>query len=726
MLRPALNNIVKYELYHDSIGLHPIIEVKGWEDVDEEYSRDKKGHGAIKKYTSNNTFIGSAVDFIDYVYDTYGINSKIKSIRSQRHPKTNEWVETFNQTLKSTSYTKENNGIKIGSFTSELEDKMKNFKNEKFELDRLTSVDGKPITPLNTRLLELRGQNIFLKTTFKIDEQDNETRLYNSEKNDNLRGSRIAGPIKIDGKSHEQAHDVVQDIFIGDNSVGGEGVGEASGLFFANNDRLRYLKIKFSLSVKIDVEQYEDVSNFVYRILLTTYKDGEDYNFKEHRTLFTSTSKNAIDGERITINFDEEIPLEQGESLCLQFNQKARLGGFIDVGRLEILHSEMSCDMTIEEDSNFDASQTKVVLLHEVGDRICEIVTGEKGLFESYALGCKESGYQQDGYWAYLAFGYGFWIRKFYDQKMKISFKEFKSFLFAILGMDISFGVVNGKEKMIAEPFGYYYQNFIGVKLPLEISGAKEKYDSSRFYSVIEVGSKKGGTYESIIGLTEYNTKTNWTTPITVTENKYIAQSEIRRDGLEVEIIRRKPKYLYPDEDTRSDEDVFALDCKEGVTNVLQLRKWEDDFDEAPKNIFSPETSINFRLSDTRSMLRHGSLIRAGLNKNLSDSILFNTSIGNSEMITKLNGKELAENGNILSSDLDKDFFTLKEIEFNHKVNFEILQQINGTTVIDGREIPNLYGLIEYKENGIVKYGRFSSIKPRGKGSFTLLKTENG
>ena len=67
--------------------------------------------------------------------------------------------------------------------------------------------------------------------------------------------------------------------------------------------------------------------------------------------------------------------------------------------------------------------------------------------------------------------------------------------------------------------------------------------------------------------------------------------------------------------------------------------------------------------------------------------------------------------------------FEPEEIEFTHEVNFELIKQLEGTTIINGREIRNVYGLIQFiNEKGQTEKGRFLSLKPNGKGVWKILK----
>ena len=727
MIRPALHDRVRYTFVHKNHGRQVVIEPEGWENNDEEYARHKTDFGLMTKFTNNSAYFKGALTFIDDVLEKYGINAKINVIREERHPKTNAWTETFNQFLDLLEYSKGKGKIKIKANAGGLEEQLKSFENEKFEIEKLESVTGEVIEPLESRLLELKGRRIFKRTQYDIKESENNALLFSrSENNDaNYRGVTVPIPLHIIGDSHEEFS--LSPIY---NSESSDGTLDRSiplsisNIFLYNVEKERTFKIKFSFTFKINVLQFDDINFSHFWLYLTKYKNGADLNLDAHiSNLFYSSNIIDDNNKTISVSFDQDVTLQQGQSLGLNFHQVMYRDAW-HTAHMEVDCTEIKGGLTIEENSFFEESTTKVILAHELLERIVYIITGVKGLVYSEAFGRKDLGYKEDGEWAYLSFSNGFWIRKFEEEALSVSLKDLKGFMSACLGMSTGIETVGEKQILVAEPFKYFFQDFVGVRLPYEIDDSKESVAKQFYFSAIEIGSNKGGEYEEIMGLNEYNTKSNWTTAITVTDNKYTKTSNIRRDSYGQEIPRRKPKLTHPTEDTRYDSDVTVFDAKKGVSQILEQRYWQDDLDEEPKNIYSPETATNLRLTDTRCMLRHSVFLRVGLTKYLDKKVIFASSIGNSTLITKKNGVEIIENGSILNNELNKEAFVPMLKKFNHKVSFEVLEQLKGTTNINGREVSNLFGLVEYVEKGEVKYGRFWSVKPKGKGQFELLKAE--
>jgi hypothetical protein len=215
--------------------------------------------------------------------------------------------------------------------------------------------------------------------------------------------------------------------------------------------------------------------------------------------------------------------------------------------------------------------------------------------------------------------------------------------------------------------------------------------------------------------------------------------SKYRADSYGKEFARRKPFAKFGTEDTKYDTDVFLLDLKKGNNNLFQERVWQDDFAKEPTGIFSPDTANGLRFSPFNMLLRHGWVIGSGLAKYATEKVRYASSTANSQLKTQLrsdeaykldtsailgNGNEYAENGNIINAELNKPRFIPEWIEFEHECTFEIMQLIQGSTIIQGKKILNLYGTIQFtNEKNQVEKGFLFSLKPNNKGSWVILKS---
>src|SRR5690606_22163188 len=94
-------------------------------------------------------------------------------------------------------------------------------------------------------------------------------------------------------------------------------------------------------------------------------------------------------------------------------------------GDLQLDFSETVSTVNITENSYRAPSQTYAVLMHEIGDKLMQIITGEQNRFYSEFFGRKDLGYAEDGEYSKVGISLGFWIRQFYEKNMEISLEEY-------------------------------------------------------------------------------------------------------------------------------------------------------------------------------------------------------------------------------------------------------------------------------------------------------------
>lgn len=733
----AYNDRIRYTLYNKSQGSLVITEPIGFQNDEKELTRHEQYHGIISRFSNSSKFIGSGKEFIQLIYDIEGINAEIKMKREERHPLTDAWTLSYSGYLDLSTWETENNQVSVKFNSGGLEQALKARESEQVEVDRTSTIDGKTIPELQTITVAMDGRRIFLKTKYEVQEVENKVILYN-QTNGQTRGRTAPVPLNIVNKSHESAQNPIVSTLVGDNTWNRSSNGENGLLFFAVSDRDRILKIKLSLSFKVNFLQFDDINFFRFWVRLATYKNSSDYIFKENRILFIDDSYIRLNGKTFTVNFDETITVLAGESLGLVFDQNFD-GANGRSAHLEIALENIVSSLFIEEDSFFEKSQTKAVLAHELLDRLVTIGTNKEKAFYSEFLGRTDLGYAVDGPGAFTGITHGFWIRQFDKlpipselpkvenlfKPLTTSFKDAVASLDAVWNVGIGIETVGNKERVRIEELSYFYNNNVTIRLPFQVKNVKRSVATNYYYSGLEFGSEKGGDYQEAMGLDEYNTKSTFTTIINRVKETYSKISKYRSDGYGIEFARRKLKSLNDTEDTAYDSDNFMMDLKRGALNIFEQRKWQDDFEKEPTGVFNPESANNLRFSPFNCLLRHSWWFGGGLKKYATDYVRYGSSVANSQLKTKLIGKnEYAENGNIINSELIKPRFFPEWIEFQHECTFGVMQQIEGKTIILGKTIMNFYGLVEFiNENNEKERGFLFNCKPNGKGQFKLLKS---
>lgn len=732
---------VKYELECKKLGNSIIItEPIGWNNDDKEFARNAEYDGIVSKFSNSLKFIGNGADYINLAFELYDVMAEIKLTKYERHPKTDKWVRSYWGYLDLMTRKIENNQLSVKFNSGGLQEDIKAREDESVELTRRNTIDGSDLDPILENEVYLAGRRIFLKSKWEVKPLENKAFLAVYSNDGNTRSETQGIPISLTSQSHEQAQYILPD------SRGSENVGSAGMMFLANFDRTRKLNIKgtgFSFKPRITESDWQWA---FFKVCLTVYKNGIDYNLKSRTDIFhagknSTTMPNLwnINNKTITIpDFNIPIVVNEGDSVALEFFIKADLKNyFASRARYYVEVKEIKGTLYTEEDSHFDASTAKCYLAHDLLNQLSTICANKKKVFYSDYFGRKDLGYPKDGPGAYVGMTHGFAVRGFTKlpvpdpdkgienlyKPMTTSLRDAFSSLKSVLNVGVGIEEINGKERIRVEESSFFYNNNITIKLPNQVKKLTRTTATDYYWPSIELGYENGGFNEEAQGLDEPNGKSNFTTIINKGKNVYTQLSKYIGGSYPLEFTRRKPLSLFPSTDTKYDTDVFLLDLKPG-NNILEQRKWRDDLEKPPTGIFSPETATNLRFSPFNMLLRHGWVIASSLTKFPSEKIRYGSSTANSQMKTKLTGgNEYAENGDIINSELTRARFVPEWIEFEHECSFDIMQMVQGTTKINGKVIQNFYGTIQFiNEKNQIEKGFLFNLKPN-EGKWKLLKS---
>jgi len=751
---PAFKDRVRYTLFNEQMGSIVVQEPEGWETDDKELTRHEQYHGIFPKFSNALKFHDDGADYIKLVYDVQGIEADIRLTKQTANPQTDIMELAYYGNLDLTTYEIDKKVVSVKFNNAGFETILKARESEKVEVTRLTTMDGAAIDPLRIDTVQLNGRNILLDSRWKTDSgrfgNTVAAQVYiaaGSSSGGTDREQVVGVPIKLVVESHENAQS------ISDQTVTGPNQGTTGIMFFANSDRDRRFKLKLDMSFLTNVYQKDDTENEYYILYITKYSNGTDYNVAQRYNLFDTTNLGGIGvlgGTALgtppgvwNVNYENDFELLQGQSLSLQFFVHANLGGTLSDGSLGINAFGINANMSIVEDSYAEPSQSKFILAFELANRLVQIMTGRNRSFKSSIFGRTDIGYTEDGRASLNGYSHGFWIRNFDSlpistaneinpfKPLTTSFKEFISSNEAIWNIGLGIEQNGYSETIVIEDKRYFYDNNVRIRLPNQVSDVKRSVAPNYYYSGVDIGYAKGGDYEEAMGLDEYNARSTFTTFIKRLKNTYSEISDYRADSYGKEFARRKPYNLFPTEDSSYDNDIFIQDLKrnefDNGTNtepqyIFEERKWQDDFEQSPIGVYSPETATNLRFSPFNMLLRHGWVIGSGLKKYANEFLRYASSTANSGLITKLiGGVERAENGNIQNSELERSRYLPETIEFIHPITPELMRQIEGYTIVDNKRKPNIYGLIEFiDENNDIQKGYLLNLKPND-GKFKLL-----
>lgn len=733
---------VRHILEHKAKGLIEIIDPLNYKESEEEFARSKKHHGILTKFSSELKFIKNGLDFIEDVKNNYGLNEVVKLHREERHPHTDKWETVHISELDMTTINVENDVLSIKISGGKLEKQLKARESEKIEIERIETIDGDAIPVLNTENLTISGRELLLESVLKTQEGQFEI---------TDEAVHIADQVTINTPSEnfiliplsliQTPSDVVYEPILPFSFNNLNNSGEASSMLIINNEATKQFETNIegdyvfqsimTASSGFNGANLNDWPDILHRcsIGFIKYSGGTDYAFEEYIPIHYVDKTEKSFSTTVNVSRQDFVTLEEGESLALVFKHELTLSDstpfqyyrYIDQNTLV---KNLNLSIRISEKSEFESTETKTILLKNLGDRICNIITGHSNIFKSTAL--------TQGEFANVGAYCGHWLRGFdalpvhEDNKYKpfaTSLKDFTQTLKSVFNISLGIENVDGFEKIVAENMNYFYNPNIAIRLG-KVSNIKRSIAKEYLYSGMEIGYEKGGEYEDVLGLDEPNGKANYITNFTALKNVYKELSKYRADVYGEEIQRRKQKSDNPTEDAKFDTDIFIKDLKR-VSGQLVERTWQDDFTQAPTGIFSPDTAKNLRLSPARNLRRHGSYIGIAFEHYQDKYLKFGSSTANSGMSTQLIGESspLVENGNILNQNLGQRRFDPEYIEFNHLVDFETIRKLKQTSNFDGDIIPNMYCKVQFiNEKNEYEYGYIISIKTSAEGKWKLLK----
>lgn len=743
---------VKYVLSCKQLNDEIIIkEPIGWNSDSKEFARNKDYHGIFAKFSNSLMFIDDAADFIQLVYELYDIIADLQLTKFERHPQTDKWVRSYWGYLDLSTRNFENNKVSIKFNSGGLEQSIKARESESVEVDRTTTIDGTLIDPISENEVLFKGRRIFLKSKWETKKDDNEVFLSVKSKDGNTRNQTVAFPLANVSKSHFEASPSFG------SAIGKEDYGTGGMMILSNFDRTRSINVIGKNISFNGVISKSDWQWAFLKVCLTVYQGGVDYVAKSRIDLI-SIENNDLWGNNykdiVVPDFNIPIVVNKGESIALEFYIKADLKNFsFKTAQFEVRIRNAKSTIFVEENSIFENSKSKFYLAHELLNQLTTIATNNKKAFYSDYFGRTDLGYSSNGPGAFIGTTHGFAVRGFTKlpipdpdngvenlyKPMTTSFKEAVSSLKSVLNVGVGIEEINGKERVRIEELSYFYNNNVTIRLPNQVKKVKRSTAVDYYFPSIEIGYEKGGDYQEAQGLDEPNGKSNFTTIIDRVKNTLSLLSKYRADSYGKEFARRKPFSDYSTEDSQYDTDVFLLDLKKGNNNLFEERVWSDDFAKAPTGIFSPETANGLRFSPFNMLLRHGWMISSSLTKYPSEKVRYGSSTANSQLSTQLRsdeaykldssailgtGNEYAENGDIINSELKKARFVPEWIEFEHECSFELMQKVQGTTIIQGKKIQNFYGTVEFiNEKNQIEKGFLFNLNPNEKATWLVLKS---
>jgi hypothetical protein len=697
---------VKYKMISldNNSTLELLTDPKNWNEAEKTLKRSTKTYGVYTELSKNLEFSQDGADFLRVQYEVYDIEARVILEEYRIYPNQDGFYLHSSGTFDFSGYSSDKNYVKIPFKSGGLNAEIKAQLREKFELERIESLNGVELSEFTTKTVALTSRQILFVSQFQTPEN------YEDLGFNNTVPYRTPFLNVLSNSDVDNIRPVVQEIV--PYTAGSPDVlnFEEGNYFYGESDVSKTVNVTGNLDFKI--RSGATVAASVY-----IYVTDNNNNVSQEIVIYQS---GFVNNQQFVIDINETINLVEDDNMALV------IVGYSSQTQSNSIKYNKST-LTVTEDSIRPDSNSKFNFMHEVGDRLMQIITGQQNKFYSEFYGRTDLGYDEDGEFSKTALALGFWIRKFDDEKIEVSLKDFLETSNSIHNTGYGIETINGEEQIVVEDLKYFFQNEVGIVLTEQVSNVRRKAVSDMYYANMSYGYKKpkdDRMYEEAMGLDEYNTNTSYTNPITRVDKKYDKVCKYRADAYGKEFARRKPKLNFPEQDTRYDKDIFILDLKDGLGDAYLERIWSDDYEVLPTGVFSPETATNLRLTPYRNSQRHEWFYGSGLVKFPEKFVRFANSLGNSELVTKKVGEVAkAENGNNQINTLQYPKFSNQWIEFEYPVDYFVNEMIYGTTEINGRQVPNYYCKLEFiNEFGQKEYGYLFTLKPNGNGNWKVLK----
>jgi hypothetical protein len=734
-------------------------EPDGWSEDDLEIIRNKKYHGIVTQFTNGLKFRGYEKDFINDSYALNGLNANLYLTKYVLRKGENyisgeifnklKFIERY-RGLADFSTKQEKDGVLEIKFNSdELEQLLKSHESDDFEIERQTSIDGKELEPT----MELNKAKINGRALSGIGEHTNK---FDFETTNYTRIPIVTIPSTFISKGFGRHIEVVRRVFDYSDTL------EWQASFFYDDlleeEAAVETKLEFDININCRIKGSWLTGQVVPKmgLYIGVYSytgDGYVRSGSVGNVPIHIWDNDTWDSFQTTLTLDYGAIVNRTalslEFMALDESNEPWVVNYPTENNFFGNYEIATWNVKLKESSLFETDENtyKFAFVNETMSRLMEIITGEKFKFYSKLFGRKllppstgappqyqDYDYGEDGEFGNVGLISGLWVRRFMNdnplyKSLTISPKHVIESLQATFNVGIGVEDSDKGQRVRIEELKHFYRKEVVVILPNQISKVSRSTEGSMFYSGASFGCDKGGDYEHGLGLDEPNLNTDFITPLRRTDKKYKKISKIRSDDTGLEITRREPAFLDKTKDTSGDSSIWYLDLKRNPEHIYERLDWEDMLSEEPTGVLDPETYKNWRFTPKRCMLRHGWVLRAGMEQeaNLNKFITISNTNANVNLETTYIGQDpVTESADEKVGDLDRSRILPERIKLTHPIDDNLMDWILGTTEImvgnELEEVPNWYFKFQWvNEKEENETGYLVSLKPKN-GQFEFFK----
>lgn len=733
----------KYLLSHASTGSY---EISIGPDMSDElslvFARSAVYHGIQRTAGINVRFIKDGYDYIKTIYETFGIEAEITFTVYELNKQINDYQLFFEGRISLDSYRIDKIFVTVGIEETGLVSKFTNNDDVQVNLQKLISLGDVAINPFVNETIDL---SLHSKTISKKYLGSTGDEVIAATDNIDSVITRSIIPGQESEKDHWRRYSfpfISQISELSDVSMfGGFLSNEIPAPFYqVKEPGFHTFKFNFSAYFKIEgwafglklkhCAYYESGGGaFDTTIIRIVLRVTNGVDLVSETILYEDIKGRCGNREHIvelvnfipsvpqmTLNLDDEVTL-----YCEMYTDSLLMREPVD-NTLNILmiaeaREGNSMEIVALTQSPVPSSTANSLLNFETAARILQSITDQQDPFRSTLFGRTDSepfAYSEDGDGSLLANSNGFQIRQFpIDQKpIYASFKEWYQTMDALYNIGV--GIENNK--IVCERKEYFYSpvviwSFDNVEYSKSV--AREYY-----YNEFENGFAKWEN-EEVNGLDEFNSKRQWTLPISVIKNKLSKLAPYIGSGYAIEFTRRKVYSNTSTEDWKYDNDNFIISVvRSGEGYAAKKIEGYDSAEFA--NILDPPTAYNLDISPKRSLKNWDYILNGCLHHQQDKKVKFAFGEANYLAESKRTDETstVIENEDLLVSGFQTPLWIPEYYEFEASINADVITAMK----------TNPYGVIQFRADSKSAYNRAFIINCKvdienKKGNFKLLRS---
>lgn len=686
----------KYILTHTSGNLTVVYNPVGWNNFNLVLARSKKYHSVLRSQVIDSEFPRDGKAYIDNIYANYGIDTDI-GCEVQYLDKSDTTYKTLFEGIIDLS---EWNKLRDTTIVKIADDSV---------LSRFIARDDIQI-PIN-RLLDLDGNAVDVYTylnTMKVEGVDIESRALWEDANNSINVTSGENSPFTDWFGVTADSFDVNDIGA-DATLPAVSLGSANGPIYTNNSG-GSITVRFRVVTRI-VGQVQVVSGggWAWSIKAQTGKNGS--------TAAISISESGSGGD-IT-GFDESYDsgyitatLTNGETIEIYHEWQgsgtftAMTPGFIIeptfVDVFEVIDAKAATDI-------------EMPLLHEIGAKLLEIMTGQSDPLNAPVLGRTDSeprDYGGDGIYSLSGVASGNMLREklFAEFPLTTSFTDYFKTLDALYNLGLWYDKDESEFVIGLKAAFYKVEKIItlGEVKDLEVTIAQDEY-----FNKIVTGYSEKLDYEDVNGTQVFNVPGEFANDGKRIKNTKDLQSVYHGDDYGIELARKNADDIDSVQDSRYDKQQFIITGQRDGGDYETLQGF-DDFTDID-NVYSPATRLNLNITPKRNLNRNLNILSIPLFITEGDTY-FMTNQFELALETKKSGDPtVVEKDDFAYSDLAQPLYYPEIYNFNAPLtNDDVLQLLDDP-----------HGYVEFDYLGTTYSGYIIQVSTEpfnNRGNWTLVK----